>query len=81
MSLEKSTLQRIDDLLQRSSINASAGGLGELQMTAISICVSLYGKDSPQVRSIEATRKELWSSRYLEDRKQELLAEHLEGRL
>lgn len=81
MSFEESILNRIDELLQRRGEHASAGGLGELQMAAISICVSLYGADSSQVRSIETTRKELWSSKYDEDYKQRLLADNLQGLL
>jgi len=59
----------------------SGAGVSELQMTAINTCVSLYGADSPQVKSIEATRKEIWNSKYVETYKQQLLFEHLQGLL
>jgi hypothetical protein len=81
MSVEESIARRIEELLQRSVESASAAGLGELQMAAISICVSIYGANSPQLRSIETTRKELWGSKYAEGFKQKLLAEHLHGLL
>lgn len=79
MSFEESTLKRIEELVQRRGDNASPGGLGELQMAAVSICVSLYGADSPQVKSIETTRKEIWNTKYGDNHKHVLLAEHLQG--
>lgn len=81
MSVEDPIVRRIEELLQRGVDSASAAGLGELQMAAISICVSLYGADSPQLRSIETTRKDLWGSKYAEGFKQKLLAENLHGLL
>lgn len=78
MSAYDSILERIDQLTKPDQAS-DAGLVGELQMATINICTSLFGADSPQVRSIEATRKELWASKSSEQYKHQLWSDQLRG--
>lgn len=79
MSFEESVLQRIEELTTGGPRGEFSEKLGEVQMAAINICVTLYGADSPQVKSIEATRRDIWSPKVMERYKEERLYEHLMG--
>lgn len=81
MSFQESALNRIKELLQVNAQQARAADIGETLAATINFCVNLYGKDSPQLHSIETTRKELWSSKYPEDTKQHQLCMYLQGLL
>jgi len=78
-SFTESALARIHQLLQIDAKHASFPQIGEIQAATINFCATLYGPGSPQLHSIEATRSELWSSKYAEDAKQQLLYMYLQG--
>lgn len=72
-----SLLARIDELVTGET--AGPERAGELLLAATSFCSMLYGPDSPQVRAIDAARKDVWASKYAETMKYMLIGQQLEG--
>jgi hypothetical protein len=81
MTFEESILGRIEELLGIKVKTADHIQAGEIQMAALNIFAALYGSNSPQVKSIESTRKEIRESDWSEPDKIRALVATVQGLL